>query len=208
MKHMTQNQWIYVVGGILTAVMVGAMMVIFAIGKAYQKGLTNFQNNTPTQEVTTREKKTIRKITLQKEGETGCTEITFDGIVRTYDTCNEKLSDANRLTNLKNVFKLFKLVSEEDLSKYKNKTGDTLYTITVETDTGTQIYYLVSNAGTGGEIIKTVNDIKDDAPHPSARPTPSLLASRFCFCFHMTHDTIARFFAVGGEGIEPSINSL
>lgn len=177
MKQMTQNQWVYIGGGVLVAIIVGATVLVLGIGKAYQKGLINYETET-SQEMTTREKKTIKKITVQKTGEDNCIEITPDGIVRTYSVCNERLSDANRLTDLKNIFKLFKLVSEKDLSSYKNKI-DKAYKITIETDKGTETYYLIDDGSNnvGSEILDTVDDVIKDTPHPNPSSSVSPFSS-------------------------------
>lgn len=170
MNKVFNNKFILLSGGVLLLVLLITVVVVFGIGKAYKGGLTNILNQPPPPESASIKKKEIKRITIKKNGEAGCLELTPDGVVRVYSVCGEELDQASRLTDPKNILKLFNLLSERELSKALKK-GKVVYQLVVETDSGSEIYYVTSEGDNGeDEIIKTVEQIQGDIPHNSPSP--------------------------------------
>lgn len=142
------------------------IVVLFNIGKTYRKGLLNIVNQPSPQANLLIKRKEIRKITIQKNDNKSCIEVTRDGVVRVYDSCQGSLTDAVRLNDSRNILKLFKVLSETDLASYQLGEGESLYTIIIETDEGTQSITVVI----GNDIAKLIEDIEEDIPNPSASP--------------------------------------
>jgi len=154
-------------------IIAGTTVLVSKFGGAYRTELMKLAGQVPTQELTLRQKKNIRKITVRKNAEEGCIEITPDGAVRVYTACGGELDNAARLTDLKNISKLFRLVSETNLAAYKNSRAGDLYEVILETDTGTETYYLIIDDNTPSpvkDIKDAIDDIEEDIPQPT--PTP------------------------------------
>ena len=170
-RNLFTNQLFITAAGLFILVLLATVFLVYKFGGAYRQSLRNVGGPQSTQEVTLKKKKQIRKITVQKSNDTSCIEVTPDGVVRVFAVCGGDLTQASRPTNLQNIFKLFKLVSEQDLAKYK-QSGNHVYQITVETDTGSETYYLASDGGGGSAIIDTITKIGGDIP-PSGSPSPT-----------------------------------
>lgn len=181
MQILLKHRPLYLTGGVLLILLVSITVVVAKFGNAYRRGLLNVTNQKPTQELALREKKIIRRLSVRKSGEAGCLEITPDGAVRVYSRCGSELETASRLTDIKNIVKLFKLISENDLAATLPVTPDgEVYELTIVTENGSQVVYIVfnpDNSGTTGEIINTIEDIKEDIPQPSPTPTPAPIES-------------------------------
>lgn len=166
-----KNKVLYV--SILFLGIVGVtVLVIFAIGKAYQGGLGFLGNNAP-QSVEVAPRKTIKKITIKKPDSLECLEVTPDGVVRAYTTCGEELSDAGRPADPTNVNKLVNLLRLRDLSKYKTRGPGAVYEIIIETDSGTETYYLPVDSG-DDEVEEIIDVIEDIETSLTPSPTPQL----------------------------------
>lgn len=162
-----------IAGGMLVLVIIGVVFVLVNIGKAYQGGLSFFSQNRPEASVNLQKKKAIRKITLQKNGSLECFEVTPDGVIRVYDTCDGNLTQASRLSNPKYILELFKKLSERNYTSTQTGTG---YKIIIETDTGTEVIYL-SLDEENKDIIETIENTIEDIPNSSPTLTPSSSSS-------------------------------
>lgn len=164
---------LYILGGILVIVFISSVVVILEVGKRYKGGLSQFMNEQTSQRVHSIKKKQIRKITIKKRGESDCFSVTPDGVVRRFAECDDNLTDADRITNTKNILKLFKILSEIDLTKYKEK-RDGAYELVIETEDGLETIYIDIGEDTG-EIIEIIEDIEEEIPASS--PEPSIFES-------------------------------
>lgn len=143
-------------------------------GMKYDQGLASIipKSQDP---VAPRKARTVRKVTVLQE-DSGCMEVTPDGIVRTYDRCGGELVDANRLSDPKNVLRLIQVASQIDFSNYRQKLDGPYITLIIETDSGTETVYIPigggnGNGGSGGDdIIQIIDQIKGDLPQPTATP--------------------------------------
>lgn len=157
----------------ILAVVIGT---IFGIGGVYKERIASFINPKEPEKMTIFKKKTVKKITIKKGTDRGCMEITPDGAVRVYSVCGQTLSLASRIPNPNHILQLFKLVTEENLDLYTQKSTGAVYQLIIETDTGTQTVYLVlseSGEGVGQTIISTIQLITNDVPKPSSTPGPT-----------------------------------
>src|SRR3989344_8837826 len=112
MHKLKRTTAIYIAAFLLILVIGSTVVVVMRLGVAYKGGLSSLTGQKLPEEVSLKKKKNIKKITVQKEGSTDCMEVTPDGIVKIYTTCGQNLDSANRLTDTKNILKLFKLISE------------------------------------------------------------------------------------------------
>ncbi|MEK7166691.1 MAG: hypothetical protein AAB874_07825, partial [Patescibacteria group bacterium] len=87
-----------------------------------------------------------------------------------------ELEYANRPNDPIYFLNLFRVIREVDLDLYNlenNYVGD-IYKITVETDEGTQTYYIAANDnGSINEIIQTIVSIQENLPGASFSPFAS-----------------------------------
>jgi hypothetical protein len=151
------------------------LLVVFgmAFGGSYRKTLSEILPQSQINNLSTTETKKVKKITFQKQNETGCIEVTPDGIVRVYTVCNEKLDSANRVTETRNINKLFQLVREKDYKTRDFSDSENAYKVIVETESGTEIFYIVVDEGNESEeLLDTLNDIIEDIPKSSPTPSP------------------------------------
>lgn len=177
MRDLFKGKNVILMGMILVLVIAGIGLTVWRIGQAYRLGISSFEAKKTTEELTLKKKKIISKITIKRQGEENCIEVTPDGIVRVYRECGtQELESANRLTNPKSVLKLFKLVSETDLSKLDTSGEGELYQLILETDEGTEVVYIVFSDDSPPvieEIIETIENVEEEIPDPTPIPNPS-----------------------------------
>lgn len=167
------------IGGVaLLVVLLLIVVFVTKFGTAY-KGITDlFQPQNTNEEVELPpERAQIQKVRLKRQDSDKCIEVGRDGVVRIYETCSsEEPSEVQRTVDLKNISKLFRLVTETDLQKYQQGNG-TVYEVTLTTTSGTQTYYVVIDESGGSspveEIVGTIENIEEDLPNPSSSPVPS-----------------------------------
>ncbi len=171
MREWWRGKLIYFGLVIFCAVVLIILLFIIKFGSAYRGNLSSYINNPKQQELKLKKKKDIKRITFRKQGEISCLEMTPDGVVRQYSVCGNTLTDVQRLSDSKNITKLFKLVSENELENLKN-TGGEIYELTIQTDTGTQVVYMsAANSPIANEIIQTVEYVHGDLVGTSPTPT-------------------------------------
>jgi hypothetical protein len=164
-------------------------VVLFNIGGIYKNRLALFSQEQSTAPVTHIEKAKIRKISLQKNGDNGCMEVTPEGVVRLYAACGKELSDARRITDTKYILRLYKQVSEMDSTTFTPIAPVACdgYVLTLDTDQGIKTACVSGStqgsggttggnggSGGGGDIIETITLITEDIP-PTLTPTRSPL---------------------------------
>jgi hypothetical protein len=158
-------------GGVLALIITSIWFIMVAVGNRYQSSLSALEQQ--AKDVSHKKKKNIRRITVQKEGEKNCLEVTPDGVVRVYSSCGSELENAHRPNDPKYVLNLFRVIREAelDLLRLENNIGGEIYKITVETDEGTQTYYIAANgSGSIDEIIQTIISIQGNLPGASTSP--------------------------------------
>lgn len=146
------------------------MYVLSGLARAYRSNIVQYAPpSVKNREVSIKEKKNIKKITLRREGDVQCTELTPDGAVRTYSRCGSSIIDAKRVFNAANIYRLFDKISELVEGNYQRKGEGTVYEILVETGTGTEVYYITLEDGgsdTGG-LTTIVTNVLGDVPTPT-----------------------------------------
>jgi len=169
-EKVVKGRSVWIVGGVFITVIFILALVIFAIGRVYKGGLSRVSDTLPPPDYETIKKKKVRKITIRRNGELGCMEVTPDGIVRIYKECGGELDTANRPVNPKQILKLFQLVARQKFDRSKPE-GE-VYELIIETDEGTEIVYISVDDGSEDiqEIIETIEDIEEDLP--DITPTP------------------------------------
>lgn len=185
---------IYILGIVLILIILVILVVVIRFGKAYQLGLAQFTPLTPQEVIKLKKTKNIRKITITKEDEESCLEVTPDGVVRIYTICNQELSQAVRLANPKNILKLFQAVVEE---RFASCEGQWMYELMIESEAGSERVCVATDISGGGEggggggggggISGIIDEIIGDVPGtvspspgagvPSPTPGSSLLPS-------------------------------
>ncbi len=174
MRRAIKNNIIFVIGGFFVLAVAASIFIVLGVGRIYRGRIASLEQ-TGSQELKLTKRPEIRKITIRKKGETGCMEVAPDGIVRIYETCGGKLSDATRLTDPRNILKLFRIVSEADVTKFRDS-ETAVYELVIETESGTQTIYVTG--GGGDQVINTINLIEGDIPKSSptiSSPQPSQL---------------------------------
>jgi hypothetical protein len=187
------NKQIIIIGIILLVVILACIILITAIGKAYQSGLSKFSPDKVSEGYTYKTKAKITKIKIHKMDDLGCIDVSPDGAVRVYATCDKILTDASRVSDATNILRLFKQISELDLTNIKSTDVCDTYTITVETnesqknicltDIANQLNQTPGMGGNGNtsggtgtqiidQIIETIENIKQEII-----PTPTLISS-------------------------------
>ncbi len=168
MQNPFKGKSIFFTSGVLIAIFAIVIGLIIAIGQVYRSGLGKFEQP-KIQDYALTEVPEIKRLTLRKQGETGCIEVTPEGIIRVYEICGEKLTQTSRPTDPNNILKLFKMISIKDLKKIQARGGQ-IYELIIETATGTETVYITDDDGSGGEIIKQIQDIIEDVPNTSPSP--------------------------------------
>lgn len=178
MDKLLKGRGLWILGAIFVMVGLALVLVLLGIGRAYQGGLKMFIRNGPEPTITSQKKKNIRKITLQRTGSDQCYEVTPDGVVRVFETCNGELTEAARLSDPKYILALFKRATEGTLPVFKE--GDVVYQLTIETDEGTETIQIVLDDDSD-TIIDTIENIIEGIadPSPTAIPSGSSLFSPY-----------------------------
>lgn len=165
---------------------IGIVYVVSSLGKAYQSNITKYAPPViKDQEISRKIRKIVKKIILTRAGDTGCIELSADGAVRIYSTCGSTIVDAKRLFNAANMRRLFDKVADLSISDNQMKGTGSVYEVRVETDTGTEVYYVTledfSTDTTG--LTKLVDQVLGDVPTPTpetpgSTPTSALSPTR------------------------------
>lgn len=173
MNKMLVSRTVVIAAIAFVIIIVVITIVTINLGRAYKGGLASFINQNTTNEVKLKEKKEVKRITIKKRGQKTCMQVTPDGIVRIFNTCGGDLTDATRLPDPKHILELFKIVTETDLSKLPTTGKGEVYTLTIETDHGTETVFVVLNSGspTGGQIGQIIQSVTGDLPQPAPSTT-------------------------------------
>lgn len=163
MRNVLKGNVLLIVGGLFILVVAVSVLIVLGVGRIYRERITSLEQ-TRSQELKLTKRAAIRKITIKKKDETGCMEVTPDGAVRVYESCGGKLVSATRLSDPRNILKLFQIVSEADVSMYRDS-GAAVFELVIETDSGTQTIFVTS--GGGEQVISTISQIQGDIPQPS-----------------------------------------
>jgi hypothetical protein len=194
MNKIHKGKSLIIIGGIFIIVVFIIIIILIRIGGAYRFGLETFSLDDQISDVTHTERQKIRKITIKNKTDTGCMEVTPDGIIRIFAVCEKELSSARRVTDTRYILKLYKKLSETDITKLP-KSSTTVcegYTLILETDEDTKSVCLqnssegdnsggnINGGGSGNsgegiidvidDIITIIDQVIDNIP---PTPTPS-----------------------------------
>lgn len=176
MVQLTKRSSIYGAVILLVLILVVIALLFIRFGRAYESNISTFiPPVVREQDISTRTKKTVKRVTLKEEGKEECLVLTPDGAVRQYSVCEKTLSGGQRISNSQALWRFFDRLSELTEDQYQTKGSGNVYVLTVETDTGTETYY-VSLDGTGstpvpGDLATLVDQILGDIPQPSPTGT-------------------------------------
>ncbi len=184
MNARSKKTLLYTLGIVLVAVLVLAVVYAFYFGRA----LGNRVENIPVPEIQETElpqKKNIKKITVQRGNDVECIEITPDGAVRIFETCGGDLVAAYREQNTTAIAQLFNKLARTDFSLYSFPPDNdmlrvSVYTIIIQTDTGTETVYLYfdpSRPSQANDVVKLIDTVVNDKPTPTATATPVVTTS-------------------------------
>lgn len=191
MKIFDKRKTLFLTAGIFIIILTLLVVVLIRIGGAYRSGLNTFSLDEQISDVTHTERQKINKITIKNLTNSGCMEVTPDGIIRVFSICEKELSEARRVTDTKYILQLYKRMTEIDLSTFQDATTVVCdgYSIIVETDIEKKAVCLKNTSGntnpsggnTGGsdgqgggsadEIITIIDKVIDNIP---STPTPTL----------------------------------
>lgn len=173
--HKNTSKVLVIAGLVFFFAVVAATLSAFYFGKAYKQRL----GIVPEVEISTQKivtQKVIKKITIQDLGNAECLEITPDGAVRAYDTCGGQLTRAGRMTNIRDISTLIRLVSENNLRTLSHKQDGSRIEIIIESDLGIEYLYLPVASQTSGDLVSliltTITQIKGDIPPVIFTETP------------------------------------
>jgi hypothetical protein len=175
---LARNQRLYVLVGILfLSITLAVVFYVVRFGSAYRSQVGSVENQPPIQDQTLVKARNVHKVTIKREGEDSCMEVSQDGVVRQFAQCGTQLVRADRLVETKNVVRLLKLVSERRWTTGKRPEGKVIE-LTIETDEGTETGYISVGDPGDKEITDTIGGITGDIPKPtpapSVIPTPTL----------------------------------
>lgn len=177
MKQFIHNRLIFIVGGLFLFVLTGTVIFAGRFGEVLGGRFNRVEQPRLDQVITTREKRTIRKITIDKEDNTGCIEVTPDGVIRVFAICDGEATNAARPQDYRAIQELFKTVSETNFVQYGQKRKNSIKVI-IETDQGTQTVYLPldilngNQQGTAAQIQQIITII-DTIIKEITQPTPT-----------------------------------
>lgn len=156
---------------VFVVTVVTVIVYLINMGRSYRSGLENWENDDPLTEAEIIETRKIKRVTLQKDGDSGCVEVAPDGAVRIYKECGQDAENAFRSTEARQLRQILRIVSSGKLS---TTYVEGAYKLTVEYNDKTVTYYIPpgnSVPGGGGDIgdklIDIIDDVVDDAPTPS-----------------------------------------
>jgi hypothetical protein len=177
MKRLLEDHWLFLVGAVL---LFQAIILLFFV---IRSGLfsDNSKSGQAVSDFSTNPNITannIRRIRVLKGGDSGkCIDITNDGAVRIYETCDGELEEAFRSNDSRTVHRLFRDIL---LTKMSTKYIPGATRIDVETDRGTYTYYLLPGDGQGDDtpgIEGLIDTIINDNPYSTPTPTVSVLST-------------------------------
>lgn len=178
--HKNSSKVLVIAGFVFFFAVVAATLAAVYLGKAYKQSL----GIVPEVEISNQKivtQKVIKKITIQDLGNAECLEITPDGAVRAYDTCGGQLTRAGRMTSLRDISTLIRLVSENNLSTLSHKQDGSGIEIIIESDQGIEYLYLPTESQTSGDLVSlilaTITQIKGDVPPVIFTETPKVSPS-------------------------------
>lgn len=181
MKTVFHNKVIVIIGVVFLLVVLGTVIVTGQFGNALGMRFNSITPPINTDPVSGREKKQIKRVTLQNDDDTKCIQVTPDGIIRVFETCEGEATNAARSQENKIVQELFKRIEETTFtSQYRRRPNGKSIIVTVETEQGTEVLYLpVSSGGNGSgldnqiqQIVETIDKITDIVTLPT--PTPQI----------------------------------
>lgn len=176
---MYKRAYLSVIGCIIIFIIgIIVFLVLKAFGSSYSQNVPS--SRISDQSIEIKEKKRLRKITVTDEETGECLEITNDGVVRRYETCDGQLQDATRLFDPKRIIQLFEYASRIDPNKFRNKPQGAYIRLIIETDAGSDVVY-VPVTDEPESISEVIDLIKGDLPQPTPTlyipttiPTPTL----------------------------------
>jgi hypothetical protein len=187
MKITDGGKSLFLIGGIFIVILVCLVFVLVRIGGAYKSGLDRFSSDNQISDVTHTERQKIKKITIKNGSDSGCMEVTPDGVIRVFTVCDKELSDARRVTDTKYILQLYKKMAETDLTTLVDSSDTPCagYSMILETDIATKLVCILNTTGSGGnggtnnggsdEIIKIINQVIDNIPPtPTQTPDPTV----------------------------------
>jgi hypothetical protein len=166
---------------IVILVLIIIAFILFLISKTQGLSSSPIDTNSILNEpIYFKDTKRLRKIIVQDEETGECLEISNDGVVKRYETCEGKLMDSTRLFDPKRIIQLFEYASRIDPSKYRSKPEGSSIRLILYTDSGTEIVY-VPVTDDEESISEIIDLIVGDLPQPTpteyvipGTPTPTL----------------------------------
>jgi hypothetical protein len=159
MSQFFRRHLIVIAGIGLAIVMIVTALVLRQIGSAYGRGIHLSGASGKSEPAVIAKNARVRKIIVKKNNTGECVEVTPDGVVRIFATCDEGLTDTFRSTDTRAVQKLFTFVSEYG-SRQKAE-GSTEVTVELEDGTIVTVYIPPdaggSGGGGGGGVLSTIS---------------------------------------------------
>jgi hypothetical protein len=169
----TRNRTILIAGVLLSLVLAVTVFVIRRIGSSYGQGLSEFENQSDGEYAQLIKTHRMKKIRISRTETPDCIEVTADGAVRIYETCEGELEDTYRASDMRTIQRLFTIVSRYGGSRTRGGADDT--EITVEMDDGSLVTIFVpSDGGTGDTgLPDIIGEIVARPPTPSQQMAPT-----------------------------------
>lgn len=142
------NRGLYIFVGVL-------VIFVLAIGFGFQFFLRSEPNSTqggPVAKVDVEmlKKGKVRKITIRKQDQAGCMEVSPNGTVRLFVTCGGEVTSGKRIENTASIVKLMNIISSGDLAKLPTQGTGPFIDLIIDTDLGTQTVRVYTNGNSGG----------------------------------------------------------
>jgi hypothetical protein len=171
-----RSAYLFITAALFCIVIIFVYVSLQKIGTSYKQGLSSVSTKIQDAPMA-RDARKVRRITVvQDDG--SCLELTSDGVVRSFATCDGTITDVNRLADPKHLLKLFQYASQMDFAKFQDKPTEGNYTtLTIETDQGSVTVYVPYTPGGGGggadpPIEDVIDTIIGDLPQPTQTPVP------------------------------------
>lgn len=165
---------VLVIIGVLVIGLLGLLLVIVSrlqSARVNQQAMTVTGNKLTTGQKL--ERRQLRKITI--DDDTGCLEVTSEGIVRVYETCGETLESVSRPIDPKRIIQLFEYTSRLAFDEFSlPPTSGQYLRLIVDTTTGSYTIYIPVESG-DDSISDTIDLIKGDIPQPTVTPQATLI---------------------------------